>query len=371
VSAAAAEREVTVHKDLLTGLRPKSVDLHTHLRGTFPPDLARRLSEKNGVAIPGGVIGSDGSYVWTDFTDFLSVYDRIGSLVAGPDDLCLIAQQYLVACAAEGSIYVELMLSPAHSIRNGIAYAEQIEGVAAGIQAAREATGIEAGLVVTCVRHRGPEEALRIAELAAQHPHEAVVGFGMTGDERRFTPDEFGPAFRLAADSGLKRTAHAGEWLDARSVLHTVEVLDLDRIGHGIRAAEDSGVLAELAARELGFEVCLSSNVRLGVVASIERHPLPAMLEAGCRVSLATDDPAYFDTTPSKEYRIAATLLGIDYSELARITHNAIMTGFCKAEVKASLRASLGELDRPTAPVRRMRDGDPLHSARDFKSVAR
>jgi adenosine deaminase len=280
---------VTPHPPL-----PKFVDLHTHLRGTFPPDIARHLSEKNGIPLPEGAIGSDGRYVWTSFGGFLSVFDRIGRLVASPDDLGFITHRYLLACAAEGTIYVELMLSPAHSIQNGMGYTEQIEAVAAAIVVAREETGIEGRLVVTCVRHRGPEEALRIAELTAMYPHEMVVGFGMTGDERCFAPEEFRPAFSLAAASGLKLTAHAGEWLDARSVLRTVETLNVDRIGHGVRAVEDRGILAELSARRIGFEVCLSSNIRLGAKVSCERHPLPIMLDAGCQVSLATDDPAYF-----------------------------------------------------------------------------
>ncbi len=315
-----------------------SIDLHTHVRGTFPAKLARELSRKNGVAIPTTAIGEDDRYSWTDFKGFLSVYESVGAVVAESRDLFSITLSYLRSCASEGSLYIELMLSPTHSIENGISFDDQVSAIGAGIECARKQSGIEAGLIVTCVRHRGPGEALRVAEMAACCSNSAVVGYGMVGDEHCFHPREFAPAFQLASQAGLKLTAHAGEWLGARSILETIDALNLDRVGHGVRAAEDKGVLAELAARRLGLEVCLSSNIHLGVVKTPGEHPLPALFEAGCRVSLATDDPAYFCTSPSKEYRVASLMDGIGRPELIRITENAVETAFCSTRVKGQLR---------------------------------
>jgi len=334
----AVKGEIGSHMNNLAISGVRSLDLHTHLRGTFLPEVAQWLSEKNSVTLPEGAVSKDGRYEWRDFSDFLSVYDSIGASVKGPEDLQFITELYLKSCAESNSAYVEFMLSPAHSEENGIGYVDQISAISAGIRSVCKATGIEARIIVTCVRHRGPIEAMQVAELVELHPHEYVVGFGMTGDERSYDPEEFIPAFRKAKDAGLGLTAHAGEWLGAKSVLRTVDALNLDRIGHGIRAAEDRGVIAEIAAREIGFEVCLSSNVKLRAVESFERHPLPAMLEAGCRVSLATDDPAYFDTSPSNEYRIASTVLGVSCADLEKITSNAIDIAFCNTDTKTQLR---------------------------------
>ncbi|MEA3038296.1 MAG: adenosine deaminase [Sphingomonadales bacterium] len=312
-----------------------------HLRGTLHADTALRLAEKNGVKLPPQFV-SRRAYEWSDFSDFLLLYDRVGAAITKADDLADVASSYLSRCAGEGTLHVELMLSPGHLLERNIPYRDQIAAVVVGIENARHAHGISAGIILTCVRHRGPEEAVRVAELAGRDPHPLVVGFGMTGDERRYAPEAFRDAFAIASSLGLGLTAHAGEWLDCRSLLATVDLLRLDRVGHGIRAVEDPAVLAELAARGTGLEICLSSNAKLKAVQSLQAHPLPLMLEAGCRLCLSTDDPAYFDTSPANEYRLASTLPGIDDAELWRISLDAIEMSFCDDGRKAVMREAVG-----------------------------
>lgn len=324
---------------------PISVDLHTHLRGTIEPEIAARLASRHKVILPSALLAANGGYRWRGFDEFLQAYDSIGHVIRAPEDLHFLAKNYLVRCAADGTIYVEFMLSPSHSAKNGIPYGEQISAVAKAISDAKSICGIEARLIVTCVRHQEPSEAIELAELIAENPHPIVVGFGLTGNELLFDVSEFSGAFMVAREVGLGLTAHTGEWAPAKSVLRSVEVLGLTRVGHGIKAAEDYKVLSDLSERGIGFEVCLSSNVALRLCSTFADHPLPKLIAAGCKVSLATDDPAYFKTSPANEYQLAADKLGLTYTRLRQITIDAINMAFCDQETKDTLLQKVEEND--------------------------
>jgi adenosine deaminase len=300
------------------------------------------LAEQLGLSCPQVAVGLDGSYAWAGFAEFLRVYDAVGRVIRRADHLRLLAEHYLCESARQGTLYAEFMLSPQHSIDNGISYRDQLAAVAEGVAAAHRETNIDARLIVTCVRHNGPDEALRIAELVASEPNPLVVGFGMTGDERQYDAALFAPAFRLAREAGLACSAHAGEWLEAASVIAAVDALGLARIGHGIRAAEDPGVVRELAARGIGFELCLSSNARLGASPIDRNHALLTLRDAGCRITLATDDPAYFATSPAREYALAQHHLDLSDDDLTEITGHAILVAFCGTDTKAILTKAAG-----------------------------
>lgn len=320
-----------------------TIDLHVHLRGTIDHETAYTLAQKNHVHIASQYFKLGGGYVWNNFEEFLNVYDQIGRVVRTAEDLYEIAVSYLKRCASEGTIYVELMLSPGHSVMNGIPFEEQVNAMETAFEHARHEAGIEGGLIVTCVRHRGPDEAMAIAEQMVQILSPVVIGFGLTGDERRFDVAQFKGAFQVAGEAGLGLTAHTGEWRDAASVLHTVEQLNLSRVGHGIRAAEDKAVLGKLVERNIGFEVCLSSNLALAPHYLQPNHPLGDMLAAGCKISLATDDPAFFNTTPNNEYSIAEKTLGLSGSQLQQIARDSIEMSFCRSDTKMMLCQKIDE----------------------------
>jgi adenosine deaminase len=313
-----------------------------HLRGTLTPETATELARKHKVSLPSAMLSKMGSYNWGDFEDFLNVYNFVGRVIREPEDLSRVTEEYLRRSAAEGTIYVEFMLSPTHSEQNGIPLNEQLEAVSHGIASARSAFDIEAKLIITCVRHSGPDVAIELIEDVVRQAHPDVVGFGLTGDERRFHIDEFAGAFLVAREAGLGLTAHTGEWLDAKSALNSVNSLNLSRVGHGIRAIEDNRVLNELAEREIGFEVCLSSNIQLMACPSLIQHPLSRLINAGCKVTLSTDDPAYFQTFPVKEYLIARDQLGISCAILNNINRDSVNMVFCDSTTKKKLMRRLG-----------------------------
>lgn len=318
------------------GVPPVYFDLHCHLRGTMKTGLAAALAKKHGVSLPLKL--EHEHYLFSNFEDFLSLYDQVGHVVRSAEDLRDIALAYLEVVARTGTIYVEFMLSPGHSIANGIPFASQISAISDAIEEAEAKFGILSSIIVTCVRHRGPDEAVAVAEMAVSNGNEHIRGFGLTGNERKFEATDFQGAFIIAENSGLGLTAHTGEWLDAESVLRTVNALNLSRVGHGITVAQNSDVIAELADRLIGFEVCLSSNVLLGASQSYETHPVRKLIDAGCRVTFSTDDPAYFRTSPAHEMEIAREHVRLSVSEQWQVIHDSIDLAFCDEAKKSKLR---------------------------------
>ncbi|MGR9555666.1 adenosine deaminase [Rhizobium leguminosarum] len=318
-----------------------TIDLHVHLRGTIDRTTALDMARQNKVHVSMGNFSAAGGYAWSSFEEFLTVYDQVGRVVRSAEDIYRLATSYLCRCASQGTIYVEFMLSPGHSVENGIPLKGQLEAMTSAFDEARRSTGIEGGLIITCVRHRGPDEAIFIAETVLTNMSSSVVGFGLTGNEGLYDAAEFKGAFQIAEEAGLGLTAHTGEWRDAASVLQTVEQLNLSRIGHGIRAMENHSIVEKLVERDIGFEVCLSSNVALGACRSAGEHPLRKMIEAGCKVSLATDDPAFFGTSPINEYEIARDVLGISDEQLVQISLDAVDMAFCSPAKKILLREKI------------------------------
>jgi adenosine deaminase len=332
--------EPNVDRDAAAPTLPKA-ELHVHLEGTAPPHLVRRIAERNGLRVPDGVFAAPDRFAWRDFLDFLRTYDMAASVIRTAEDYRDIAYEYLSACAAEGAIYVELIASPDHASLVGVSDDEHLAGIAAGIDAARAEHGIEARILLTCIRNFGVEQALRIAAYAAQRPHPYVVGFQMAGDEAGYPPGPFVEAYELAAGAGLGCSVHAGEWAGADSVRAALD-LPVSRIGHGVRAIEDPELVAEIAERGIVLECCPTSNVALGVFGSFEEHPLPALRDAGVRVTLGSDDPPYFGASVGGEYAVARERFGMTDAELHEITRTAIEASFAEPALRAAL---LGRLD--------------------------
>jgi len=318
-------------------------ELHCHLEGAASPDLVRRLAERHGIALPAGLFADTGAFAWHDFTSFLAAYDAASSCLRTGDDYRELTRDYLVACAGEGAIYVELFASPDHAAVVGLDYAALIDGIAAGIDDAAAAHGITARIIVTCIRHLGPERAGRIVDAMCAAPHAYVVGFGMAGDETVGEVADFAPAFAAAADAGYGCTVHAGELAGADSVRAALAALPVSRIGHGVRAVEDPDLLVELARRGTVLEVCPGSNIAVGVYSDYASHPLPRLLAAGCRVTLNSDDPAYFATSIGAEYDRAATAFGLDDEDLGAITATALDAAFVDAGTRRRLTQRLAE----------------------------
>ena len=307
-----------------------------HLEGTAPPELVRRIARRNGLEVPEGTFATPDRFAYRDFLDFLDTYDKAASVIRTGEDYRDIVREYLARQAADGVVYVELTASRDHARLAGLSDDEHWEGIAAGIDDAREEHGIEARILSSAVRNFGVEQAVDVAREAASRPHAYVVGFSLAGDEAGYPPGLFAEPYAIAAAAGLGCTVHAGEWAGADSVRAALE-LPVRRVSHGVRAIEDPGLVAELARRGTVLEVCPTSNVALGVFRSYEEHPLRELLDAGVRVTLGSDDPPYFGASVAGEYAIARERFGLTEDQLLAITRTAIDACFAEPGLKQAL----------------------------------
>jgi adenosine deaminase len=311
---------------------PKA-ELHCHLEGSIPPALARELAARNGLALPPGLVGADGFYVWNDFLSFLDAYDLVCTTLRLPRDFADVIYSYLAGAARQGAVYVEMFCSPERPAALGISYDAWLEALESGIDRARRDFGIEGRIIIICIRHLGPERAFAMARTMIEQPHHYVVGFGMGGDEARFAPADFAPAYRLAHDRGYGCTVHAGEVKGPESVWAAIDDLPVSRIGHGVRSADDPRLMAELARRGIVLEVCPGSNIALGLYADRDAHPLHRLIDAGVRVTLNSDDPPFFHTSLGAEYDKA----GLSEAALRGIARTAVEASFADEEIKRRL----------------------------------
>ena len=329
---------------------PKA-ELHVHLEGTATPALVRRLAARHGTRVPPGTIEDD-RFAWRDFLDFLATYDRVASVIRTAEDYRDVTRAYLAACAAEEAVYVELTASPDHAAAAGLPYRDMVAGIAEGIDAAREATGVESRIQLTAVRNLGPERAEAIAATAAAAPHPYVTGFGLAGDEAGFPPGPFARAFRIAHEAGLGLTVHAGEWAGPASVRAALDLpVPVTRLGHGVRAVEDPALVDELAARGTVLEVCPTSNVVLGAYPSYAEHPFPVLRAAGVRLTLGSDDPPYWGTSIGGEYAVAAREWGLDDAALVALTETAVRAAFVPEELRTALLMRISGAEPPRCPL--------------------
>ena len=321
---------------------PKA-DMHVHLEGTITPDLAKKIAARNGVALAAGLENASGAtFNWAagssaaeSLISFLTAYDAATAVMKRAEDYTDITYDYLSRVAAEGCIYAELTISADHGAMVGLSYPQMLDAITAGIDKARDESGIEARMISTGVRHYGPEKALHVGQVTAQHPHPLVTGFGMAGDENAGTIADFKPAFEAAGK--LKRTAHAGEASGPATVRQARDILHLRRFGHMVRAIEDANLMRELQSIKAVPEVCVSSNMALKVYADYASHPLRKFFDMGLKVVLGSDDPSFFGSSIGQEYQIARDHFGFSGDELLQLTRHAIEEAFVDDATRARL----------------------------------
>ncbi len=317
---------------------PKA-ELHCHIEGAAPTQLARSQALKYGVDINHLIDGE--RFVWQDFTSFLTAYDAVAALFRTEEDYALLAEQYLSSIARQGAIYSEVFTSPDHARNAGLSPQAYLNGLGEGMRRAKEKHDIEGRIIITCVRHFGPETAIDVARFAASIPHPLVTGFGMGGDERMGSHKDFAPAFDIARAAGLGITTHAGEVVGAESVTDALDHVHPTRIGHGVRAIEDPAVMQRLVDEGVVLEVCPGSNISLSVYDKMKDHPFAALKNAGVKVTINSDDPPFFATNLGEEYQTVHSVFGLSEAELRHTTRTALECAFVDEETRAALIAKL------------------------------
>ena len=311
------------------------VELHLHLEGAAPPAFIRGLAQEKNIDIS-GIFNEAGGYKFEGFVPFLRTYEAACTVLQTPHDFYRLTKAVLEQSAAHGVIYSETFVSPDFCGGNDVgAWKEYMAAMQEAAAEAEAQDGIILRGVLTCIRHEGPETAKLAAKCAQETAGDWLVGFGMGGDEHQFTQADFGYAFDMAREAGLRLTTHAGEWCGAKEVRDAVRDLGVERIGHGVHAIQDMELVEELAEKEIVLEVCPGSNVVLGVAKSWADHPIERLRSEGVKVTVSTDDPPFFHTNMSYEYDMLADTFGWDEARFADLNRTAAKAAFCDEETRA------------------------------------
>jgi len=328
----ATERDITTV--------PK-VELHVHLNGSITEATASVLARRHGADPDKALRLIDGRYPdhYLNFEGFLDTYLAANEFVRTPDDLELVASEFARAQAAQNIVYSEAIFTAMIYVRNGMEPTAMWAALRRGLVAAGPSTRV--ALVVDAIRDFGRQEAeatLRLVEVADA----PIVGLGLTGIEDTVPIEEF-LAFREEGRRlGLGFEVHAGEMGPPASIAASLDVLDADRIGHGVAAIRDPALLARLVRDRVVLDVCPSSNVALGLYPSLEAHPVAAFWHAGVNMTISSDDPAFFHTTLTDELRHVVRLAGLSRDDVAELQRRAARHSFASPEAKDGF---LGEIE--------------------------
>jgi aminodeoxyfutalosine deaminase len=320
------------------------IELHVHLEGTVRPRSLISIAAQNGVNLP--VDNEDdlaALYRFRDFEHFLDLWTMTTGAIRTESDFRKIVADYAAEAASHGAVYIEGIFTPAERVQGGASWDQVFSGFCDGAEEAERTSGVIIRLTPDIPRNFGLEAAIETVRYSIRYKDRGIVGVGIGGPEAVHPPELFAPAFELAKSSGLGSVPHAGEAGGPASVRGALRVFRADRIRHGIRAVEDPELLSELAERRIVCDVCPVSNLRTGVVPSLDAHPLSRLLAAGVLCSISTDDPAMFGTDLTNEYNVASSM---GYS--AEDAYRAGVTGaLCDEDTRALLRDTGESFDWP------------------------
>ena len=300
---------------------PKA-ELHLHLEGTIQPATVCALTARHGVRI--SEVEVRRRYNYSDFLGFLDAFKWVTSYLRDPSDYALAAHGLCEQLLQHRVVYAEITLSIGVML---LRKQSPEENFAAILRAAEpfEARGLTLRWIFDAVRQFGPDAAMRVVDSAKNCASSKIVAFGIGGDELSVATREFLPAYQAASAAGLHRLMHAGEIGGPEKIREAVEILGVERVGHGIAAIHDRALMDLLADRRVPLEICPVSNLKTGALArqlnqpaTLLDHPLPGLLRHGIPVVLSTDDPAMFHTDLTSEYQ-ATHQMGLSHAELRQL----------------------------------------------------
>lgn len=320
-------------------LRMPKVELHVHLEGAMRPAVLLALARRNGVALQADdEAGLTRWFRFRDFEHFVQVYLTCSRALRTPEDFQLLVSDFLEQQALQNVLYTEAHFTIGTHLSNGANGGEILDALDETIREGERTRGVRLRLIPDIVRNV-PHLADATLEWALAGRGRSVVALGLSGSESRFPNEPFREHFATAEREGLHRVAHAGEHAGPESIRSVLDLCGAERIGHGVRAIEDPALVAELRERGIPLEVCPSSNVCLGVFPDLESHSFERLRSAGCRVTVNSDDPAFFDTTLTDEFVRLHRTFGHGPADLSGFSLTALRAAFLPEPERAALEA--------------------------------
>ncbi len=314
-------------------------ELHMHIEGALGPDLIFGLAERNRMHLPYDSLADlESRYEFTDLQSFLDLYYANLAVLRTADDFADLTRDYLRRAAAAGVRHAEIFFDPQAHTARGVPLQVVLDGILDVLAVSEHEFGMSTGLIASFLRDQPVHDAEAVLDelLRLRAP---IIGVGLDSAEVGNPPTLFEDVFARARAEGLHAVAHAGEEGPPEYIRQALDVLGVERIDHGVRCLEDPELVRRLVDEEIPLTVCPLSNVRLRVVDSLGQHPLRTMLDAGLKVTVNSDDPAYFGGDVGVNFARLREELALTDGEVETLARNSIEASFASPARKEQLLA--------------------------------
>ena len=302
---------------------PKA-ELHLHLEGSLEPELLFALAERNKIALPwGDVEALRGAYAFNNLQEFLDLYYQGADVLRHEQDFYDLTWAYLQKCKAQGVIHTEPFFDPQTHTDRGIPFEVVLGGIRQALKDGQQQLGISSALILSFLRHLSEEEAFKTLEQARPF-REAFIAVGLDSSEKGHPPSKFQRVFDKARSEGYLTVAHAGEEGPPEYIWQALDLLKIQRIDHGVRAIEDERLMQRIIDEQIPLTVCPLSNVKLRVFEDMGQHNILEMLERGVKVTVNSDDPAYFGGYVGENFAALHEHLGMTREQAERLAQNSL-----------------------------------------------
>jgi adenosine deaminase len=317
------------------------VELHLHIEGTLEPELMFALAQRNRIDLPyKSVQEVREAYHFTNLQSFLDIYYQGAQVLVQEQDFYDLMWAYLKKASEQNVRHAEVFFDPQTHTARGIPFEVVIRGLTRAKEDAEQQLGITSELILCFLRHLSPEAALKTLEEAYPY-REMILGVGLDSSEQGRPPSLFTEVFKKAKDQGYRIVAHAGEEGPAEYVWEAIRLLDVQRIDHGVRSIEDPELIDYLVENQIALTVCPLSNIKLCVFDEMGQHNIKQLLGLGVRVTINSDDPAYFGGYMNENFLATQAGLDLTLADLHQIGRNAIEASFISEDKKQLLRDDL------------------------------
>jgi adenosine deaminase len=319
---------------------PKA-ELHLHIEGSLEPQLALRLARKHGVRLPHASVAElRAAYDFGNLQQFLDIYYAVADVLRDEDDFHELALDYMRRAHEQGVVHAEIFFDPQTHTDRGIAFGTVVAGLTRALAEAQHRFGMTYRLIACFLRHLSAEQAMRTLDEVLEH-RGLIAAVGLDSSELGHPPSKFTAVFDRARAQGLLTVAHAGEEGPPAYIREALDLLHVRRIDHGVRCEEDPELLQRLVREGIALTVCPLSNVKLKVFDRMEHHNLKRLLDAGVRVTVNSDDPAYFGGYVLENYLAVQRGLALTRAELATLARNSIEGSFLEDAAKRRWLAAI------------------------------
>lgn len=317
----------------LIQLLPKA-ELHLHIEGTLEPEMMFELARKNNIQIPyKNIEDLRNAYNFTNLQSFLDIYYSGANVLITKEDFYALTWAYVLKCVENNVIHTEIFFDPQTHTQRGIEFKTVITGIKEALIDAKEKFGITSVIIMCFLRHLSQEDAFKTLSEAFEFKAD-IIAVGLDSAEIGNPPSKFKDVFKKAKEQGYKLVAHAGEEADISYIYEALDLLDIQRIDHGVQSIKSPELMKRLKDEQIPLTVCPNSNIELKVFENYKQHNIKELLDYGLNVSVNSDDPAYFKGYINQNFINLYENLNLNKDDIIKLIKNSFNSSFIRDELK-------------------------------------